>query len=73
MLPASLAGITQLSTAERIQLVEDIWDIIAANPEAISLSDAQTQELDCRLTAYYQNPQAGVSSQEVQQRVQRQS
>ena len=69
MLATSLAEITQLSTAERIQLVEDIWDTIAAQPEAVGLSEAQTQELDRRLSAYQQNPQTGASWQEVQQRV----
>ncbi len=69
MLAASLAEIIQLSTTERIQLVEDIWDTIAASPEGISLSEAQTQELDRRLAAYQRNPQAGASWQEVQQRV----
>ncbi len=69
MLATSLAGITQLSTAERIQLVEDIWDTIAAQPEEMRLTEAQTQELDRRLSTYQQNPPAGASWQEVQQRV----
>jgi putative addiction module component (TIGR02574 family) len=69
MLTTSLAGITQLSTAERIQLVEDIWDTIAAQPEEMRLTEAQTQELDRRLSTYQQNPLAGASWQEVQQRV----
>ena len=65
----SLAEISQFSVAERIQLVEDIWDSIASRPEVISLSDAQREELDRRLEAYQQDPQAGASWQEVQQRV----
>lgn len=69
MLATPLAEITQLSTTERIQLVEDIWDTIATNPEGVGLSEAQTQELDRRLAAYHQNPQTGASWQEVQQRV----
>ena len=66
---ATLVGIAQLSTTERIQLVEDIWDTIAAHPEALSLSEAQTQELDRRLDAYHKNPHAGASWQNIQQRV----
>lgn len=65
----SLAKITQLSTTERIQLVEDIWDTIAASPEGVGLSEAHTQELDRRLAAYQQNPHTGTSWQEVQQKV----
>jgi putative addiction module component (TIGR02574 family) len=66
----SLTEITQLSAAERIQLVEDIWDTIAAEPEAVALTEAQIQELDRRLDDYHADPQAGSSWQEVRQRVQ---
>jgi len=69
MIAASLAEIMQLSTAERIQLVEDIWDTVAAQPEDVALTEAQMQELDRRLDAYHKDPQAGASWQEVQQRV----
>ena len=31
--------ILELSSAERIQMVEDIWDSIAAVPEAVPLSE----------------------------------
>lgn len=69
MLAASMAEIKQLRTAERIQLVEDIWDTISAHPEDIRLSEAQTQELDRRLVSYEQNPQMGASWKQVRQRV----
>jgi putative addiction module component (TIGR02574 family) len=49
-------GIDQLSVADRIQLVEEIWDSIAAVPEQIPLTEAQKQELDRRLAAYHANP-----------------
>ena len=48
--------ILQLSVAERIQLVEDIWDSIALKPEDIPLTDAERQELDRRLLSYKENP-----------------
>ncbi len=44
-----------MSVAERIQLAEDIWDSIAASPEAVSMTDAQKQELDRHLQAYDQD------------------
>lgn len=61
----SLADIEQLSVAERIQLAEDIWDTIAASPEQVTVTPAQQSELDRRVEAYRQNPQAGASWQEV--------
>ncbi len=69
MTTAALAEITQLSVTERIQLVEDIWDSIAAHPDGVALSQAQTEELDRRLEAYRQDPQTGATWQDVQSRV----
>ena len=55
-----LSEILQLSVAERIQLVEDIWDSIAAVPDTISLTEEQQAELECRLEAYQANPSEGI-------------
>jgi putative addiction module component (TIGR02574 family) len=56
-----VVDLTQLSLAERIQLVEDLWDMIAATPEAVSVTDAQKAELDCRLAGYQSSPADGRS------------
>ena len=64
-----LSDILQLSITERIQLVEDIWDSIAALPEAVPLTDAQRQELDRRLQAYAQNPNEGIAWDELKEHV----
>lgn len=60
-----LSEILQLSIAERIQLAEDIWDSIAAFPEAMPLTEAQKEELDRRLQAHTQNPNEGISWDEL--------
>ena len=67
------ADILALSVEERIQMVEDIWDSIAAVPEAVLLSEEQKKELDCRLEAYHQNPDAGSPWIEVRERIQNRS
>ena len=41
-----------LPIVERIQLVEDLWDSIASDQAALSLTDEQRAELDRRLDAY---------------------
>lgn len=64
-----LEDILQLSVSERIQLAEDIWDSIAANPESLSLTDAERQELDRRLESYARNPDEGVSWDDLKKRV----
>jgi len=42
----------QLPVEERIKLVEDLWDSIAADQTALPLTVEQKAELDRRLDAY---------------------
>jgi putative addiction module component (TIGR02574 family) len=44
-----LDDISRLSVDERIQLVEDIWDSIAADAGVLPLTDTQRAELDRRI------------------------
>jgi putative addiction module component (TIGR02574 family) len=46
------AHLRNLSVADRIKLVEDLWDSIAADQNVLQLTDAQRDELDQRLNAY---------------------
>ncbi len=55
-----VAEILKLSVAERIQIVEDIWDSISQNPETLPLSEAEKLGLDKRLVAYEKNPDEGI-------------
>ncbi len=64
-----ISNILQMSVAERIQLAEDIWDSIAASPEAVPITDAQKQELDRRLLAYDQDPNEGISWDELKEKM----
>ncbi len=41
-----------LPIGERIRLVEDLWDSIAADQAGLPVTDAQKAELDRRLNAY---------------------
>ena len=45
-------GIDRLSVGERIALVEEIWDSIAADAERSPLTEEQKQEVDRRLAAH---------------------
>ena len=55
----------KLSVPERIQLVEDIWDSIAAAPGPLELTKAQEEELDRRLKELDANPELAVPWEEV--------
>ena len=63
-----LSDILQLSVPERLQWVEAIWDSIANEPKSFSLTDAQRAELDRRMEAYKQNPEAGLTLEELEQK-----
>lgn len=43
---------SQLSVEERIKLVEGSWDNVAADQNALLLTDSQKAELDKRLDVY---------------------
>lgn len=62
--------ILKLNIAERIQLVEDIWDSISTTTQEIDLTEAQKTELDNRLEAFKQNPESGSTWEQVKQRLQ---
>jgi putative addiction module component (TIGR02574 family) len=59
-------GIDRLSIPERLALVQDIWDSIAAEVERGPLSEAQRQEVDRRLAAHQANPQAAIPWERVE-------
>ena len=58
-------GLRTLSIGEKLQLVEDIWDSIAAHQAALPLTEEQRIELDQRLDAYESDNIRGRESSEV--------
>jgi putative addiction module component (TIGR02574 family) len=62
-------GIDRLSIEERIQLVEDLWDDIAASTEAMDIPQSHKDLLDQRLAAHEADPQAGSTWEEVKARI----
>ena len=61
----SVADILELPVQERIQLVEVIWESIAAFPNAVEVSPELKTELNARLADFERNPEAGYSWDEV--------
>ena len=58
-----------LSIPERIQLVEDIWDTIAAEAQSIELTEDEKRIIDERLEAYHRNPDLGSPWDDVYKRI----
>lgn len=69
MKPITVNDLLGMPVAERLRLVEDLWDSIAEVPEAIELSDIQRAELDRRLDAYHENPDSGSPWNDVKERI----
>jgi putative addiction module component (TIGR02574 family) len=59
------AELRQLPIAERIRLVEDLWDSIAAEQDTLPLTPEQRAELDRRLDAYAADGNRGQPAAEV--------
>ena len=64
-----VAEILELSVAEKIQIVEDIWDSIIRNPDDLPLSETEKRELDRRLESYEQNPDAEIEWETLKQKI----
>ena len=58
-----------LSPSEKLQLVEDLWDDLAATPEAVPVHDWQKEDLGRRKANLKRNPASGLRWQEIKQRV----
>jgi putative addiction module component (TIGR02574 family) len=66
MLPSD---IRQLPVADRITLVEELWESIADDQSQIELTEAQKAELDRRLAAREKRGDASASWPEVKRRI----
>jgi putative addiction module component (TIGR02574 family) len=64
-----MTPLSDLSPAEKLQLVEDLWDDLAANPEDVPVHDWQKAELARRKANLMKNPASGLFWEEVKRRV----
>ena len=62
-------NIRDLPLNDRIRLVEDIWDSIAAEQHTIPISEEQRRELDKRLKSYELSGDAGTPAAESIERI----
>jgi putative addiction module component (TIGR02574 family) len=65
----TMISIFDLSPSEKLQLVEDLWDDLAAAPEAVPVHDWHTEELARRKANLMQHPTSGLTWEDVQRRV----
>lgn len=61
--------LAKLPLPERLEIVERLWDSIAADPEALPVTAKQAEELDRRLAAHESNPGEGLTWEEIRDRL----
>lgn len=66
---ADVVSVFDLTPAEKLQLVEDLWDDLAASPEDVPVHEWQMLELERRKDNLQSKPGSGLSWEEVKRRV----
>ena len=61
--------ISALSTAERLRLLEELWNSLCADPSRVPLTDAQRSELEERLDEVDAGDVRGIPWDEVVRRI----
>ena len=59
------SALRELPVEQRMRLVEDLWDSIAADQSVLPLTDSQRAELDRRLDAYETDRNVGRPAEDV--------
>ena len=62
-------SIFDLSPSEKLQLVEDLWDDLAATPEAVPVYDWHKEELARRKANLMRDPASGLTWEDVKHRI----
>ena len=63
------ASVFDLSPAEKLRLIEDLWDDLASDPEDVPIHDWQKEELDRRHANLKNTPASGLSREEIVARI----
>ena len=63
----------KLSPAERLELLEELWDSIADDDPALALTEEQREDLERRLAEADADPAGGSPWEEVRERIRQRS
>lgn len=59
----------RLPPEERLKLIEEVWESLAANPASLPSSSSQLEELERRRERYLANPDSLIDWQEMKSRL----
>jgi putative addiction module component (TIGR02574 family) len=63
--------VSKLTVAEKIRLVEDLWDEVAEQTDELQVPDSHKRLLDARLAAHLNSPKAAITLAEFRRRLAR--
>ena len=69
MILETIPGVNQLTPAEKLLLVSELWDDLAAHPTEVPVSREQIAELDRRMEAYRRDPSQVTTWEAIQKRI----
>jgi putative addiction module component (TIGR02574 family) len=65
MIAEKIAGIEKLSASEKMLLVSELWNELAAHPGEVPVQQKIIDELDRRIAEYERNPRAVTAWEDV--------
>ena len=69
MILETMPDVNRLTSAEKLLLVSELWNDLAAHPTEVPVSREQIAELDKRMAAYRKDPSQVTSWEAIQQRI----
>ena len=69
MILETIPALCRLTAAEKLLLVTELWDDLAAHPNEVPVTPEQLAELDRRMIAHREDPSQVNSWEAIQQRI----
>ncbi len=69
MILETIPDVNRLTPAEKLLLVSELWDDLAAHPTEVPVSREQLAELDRRMEAYRRDPSQVTTWEAIRQRL----
>ena len=69
MLKEAIPNFDELTTSEKLLLLEELWDALAGQPSEVPVLEWQKRELEGRYQEYLLNPSEGSPWSEVRERL----
>ena len=69
MILETIPAVSRLTAAQKLLLVSELWDDLAAHPTEVPVTREQIAELDRRMETYRRDPSQVTTWEAIQQRI----